>query len=356
MSARLPLVVDRPGIVVPVPVDPTGLQGPTRGQARGRRWRRTGRNLQVPAWVDATVPEQRIVEALAGAPPGAAVTGWAARRWLRGEWCEGTTADGSPRPVPIALGDRRAVRPREGVELTEGWLLPGDVIVVDGLPVTTAVRAVAYEVITAPSLLAAVQAVDMAACSDLISLEELADYRTRLAYRPNVTRIDDALAWADENAWSPQEVRMRLEWADATGRPVAHNQPLFDLDGNHLLTPDLLDAELGVAGEYDGPVHAAPDVLRRTIDKEALYRRHGIELVTMVSPRVDDLASFRSRLRAAYDSARRRAGAVRTWTTEQPAWWVDTTTVAHRRALTPDQRERWLRWQRPAGFPGPRRT
>ena len=33
--------------------------------------------------------------------------------------------------------------------------------------------------------------------------------------------------------------------------------PVCDPDGRHLLTPDLLDVEQGVAGEYDGVAHLA---------------------------------------------------------------------------------------------------
>ena len=47
----------------------TGTSGPTPKQARGRGWRRTSRGLYVPADVDGSNPEQRIVEA-AASPAG----------------------------------------------------------------------------------------------------------------------------------------------------------------------------------------------------------------------------------------------------------------------------------------------
>ena len=38
-----------------------------------------------------------------------------------------------------------------------------------------------------------------------------------------------------------------------------------------------------------------------------------------------------------------RRGTSRSWTMDQPDWWVDTSTVARRRALDADQRTVWLR-------------
>ncbi|WGL52079.1 hypothetical protein P5P86_19275 [Nocardioides sp. BP30] len=53
------------------------------------------------------------------------------------------------------------------------------------------------------------------------------------------------------------------------------------------------------------------------------------------------------RLVAAYQraAARRRTGL---WTLAQPHWWVDTSTVAQRRALTDRERRVWLKRQLPA--------
>src|SRR3546814_19607955 len=68
-----------PPIAVPVPVDPLGIAGPTRGRSRGPHWRQSSPNRFVPAHVDGTVPAQRIVEVVQQTPPGA-VTGWARLR------------------------------------------------------------------------------------------------------------------------------------------------------------------------------------------------------------------------------------------------------------------------------------
>lgn len=331
-------------MVQPVRVDPDGLTGPTPGQARGKRWRRVGKGLYVPADVDPTPTPQRIVEAVAGT--GAAATGWAALYWTYATWFDGLAGDGqTPLPVPIALHDRRKVRPRPGVRLSEDWLFEDEVVVVDGVPVTIPARSVTFEVRRARSLPRAVRIIDMAAFDDLIAIAELAAYADRLAGREGVRLLRQALPLANENAWSPPEVDMRLEW-EGTGRAesLLCNPALFDLSGRHLLTPDLFDPVHGVAGEYNGAVHDGVAPRRRDLDREEIYHRHGIEVVSMMSTDNRDVSRFIRRLHAGYRRAADRAGD-RTWTLEHPDGWVDTSTVALRRALPHDVRARWLRRQ-----------
>lgn len=337
--------ITRRGVVVPRPPDPAGVSGPTPGQARGPRWRRVAPGHYVPADTDSSARDQRIVESLAGMPPDAAVTGWASLGWRRARWFEGVGPDGStPLDVPVALDRRRGVRRRPGVELTEDWLLPADVELVDGLRATVPDRAVAFEACRARSLAAAVATVDMAAAADWVDLEGLATYAAVLGPRPGIRRFREALSRADENSWSPQESRMRLAWTDhRPGTVLAANRPVFDSRGRHLLTPDLLDERAGIVGEYDGAVHLEDHTRRRDLDREALCRDVGLELVTMMSAGRADAASFTARLDAAYRRSAARADASRSWTTEQPPWWVDTSTVARRRALTTSERALWLR-------------
>lgn len=330
--------ISRPGVVVPVHLDPSGRAGPTPGQARGRGWRRVGCGLYVPSSVDAGALEQRIVEAVAGSSGAAAATGWAGLAWQRGRWFRRDL------PVPVALGDRRAVRPRAGVTISEDWLFPDDLTELDGLALTCAERSVTYEVRHSSSLIAAVRVIDMAAYDDLVDLASLTAYAERLGSRPGTRRLRTALSWAEENAWSPQEPAMRIHWRRAVPRArLLCNAPVFDLDDNHLITPDLIDVEHAVAGEYDGVVHLEPGAFRRDLNRDALYRDLGIELVTMMSTDAPDISDFLVRLDAAYRRAAERRGAERHWTMQQPAWWVDTSTVAARRALSIDERAVWLR-------------
>ena len=52
------------------------------------------------------------------------------------------------------------------------------------------------------------------------------------------------------------------------------------------------------------------------------------------------------RMLATRARARFAAESARAWTIEKPPWWIPTETVAQRRALTADQRERLFRQPR----------
>ena len=68
---------------------------------------------------------------------------------------------------------------------------------------------------------------------------------------------------------------MRLTWRDArrvrARRPTVRSSTCTAATS---LTPDLLDEEAGVAGEYDGAIHLEDGPRRRDLDREALYRDH----------------------------------------------------------------------------------
>lgn len=339
------LALTRSGLVAPVRIDPTGRRGPTKRQAAGRSWRPAGPRHYVPSSVDGSRVQQRIVEAVGCCPPGSAATGWAAVSWLVPRWFDGRAPDGSLLPVPVALGDNGTARPRDGVLLSEDWLFDDDVVVVDGLPITVPERSVTFAVRTAGTDLAAIQAIDMAAYHDLVDLTGLSAYATRLGGRPGACRLRRAIAAADENSWSPQESLMRRLWVDDRGSHVLTNVPLFDDRGHHLLTLDVFDPAAGVGGEYDGDGHAAREQRRTDLARQDLARSLGIEVATMMAG-PGERTAFLGRLERAYRRARGAVG--RGWTLEQPAWWVDTTTVARRRALTAEQAERWLAHRRRA--------
>ncbi|MBM7516538.1 hypothetical protein [Nocardioides nitrophenolicus] len=299
----------------------------------------------MPADTDRSRTDQRIVEAIAPFPAGSAVTGWAGLHLLGARWFDGVDADGHHLDVEIALGHQQTARPRPGVHLVEEWLFDDDVIWVDGIPVTVPDRSVTHLARTARNDLEATRYVDMGAYDDLVSLSGLARYAARLGPRPGTRRLRRAIEQGDENAWSPTEVTTRLLWKGVfPARTLVCNAPVFDLAGRHLFTPDLLDVEAGVAGEYDGEDHAPREQRSRDLTRHELARRHRIEVVTTLSG-PHERERFVRRLHGAYERVDVGADASagrRSWTTEPPWWWVDTSTVSARRALTAYQREQWL--------------
>jgi hypothetical protein len=274
------------------------------------------------------------------APRYGAVTGWAGLCWLGGSWFTGLASDGvTPLPVPIA-GFRRTVRPQASIHLCGERYDPRETREVDGIRVSAAARSTAFAMRYAPSLLGAVEALDMACYDDLVSIEEVGEWVDR---HPSWTGIEQArlaVPLADENAWSPMEVGMRLDWPSGS---VLTNRPVFDLDGHHLGTPDLLDPVAGVMGEYDGDLHLAGSRRSQDLRRAERLTSRGLEQVVKVAADLRDAEPYRERLRSAYLRASRRPASDRAWTLELPHWWRPTFTVAQRRALDETERAIWLR-------------
>lgn len=327
--------------MLPVPVDPSGRCGPTRKQARGSGWRRTSHGHYVPAAVPVTA-DQRVVEASVLAGVSGAVTGWAALEWLGERWSDGLDPAGALRAVPVVAPGHGA-RGQQGFLVVNERLTGSDVMTVDGIRVTTPARSACFEACRAADVRAAVRWFDLPATWDLFSLAEAGEHLAAMAGRRGHPQARAALALASENCWSPAEVGMRMIWTLDLGiSGLLCNQPVFDLAGNHLGTPDLLDPVAGVVGEYDSQLHWG--ARGKDVRREGRFRRAGLECVAMVGTDRAGPSDFMQRTVDAYDRARRRTTRP-TWTLEGPPWWRWTQTVAQRRALSEWDRARWLRWQ-----------
>lgn len=329
---------------MPVAIDPTGVAGPTKGQAEGSKWRRTSRGFYVPNEVDGSLVEQRILEATAVLPSYGGVTGWAALCWMGGHWFSGFGLGGTTElPVRLATG-ATVIRAQPGIRPSTERLDPRDLTSFDSLSVTTAVRSVCFEMRYAPSERRAVVDLDMAAYSDLVSLAELGEFADRHSGWTGIPQCRSALTHADENSWSPRETLMRLVWTMDAGlpRPLC-NVPVFDRNGRHIGTPDLLDPAAGVIGEYDSSLHLEGRQRHKDVSREGDFRSLGLEYATMLAGDWGNTRGFIRRLHGAYERARWVDPSRRAWTLAQPAWWTDTSTVAKRRALEGWQRDRLLR-------------
>jgi hypothetical protein len=136
---------------------------------------------------------------------------------------------------------------------------------------------------------------------------------------------------------------LRLHWVlvlDITN--VVSNHPVFDLQGRHVGTPDLLDLDTGLIGEYDGFLHLEGRQRSRDITRESAFRALGLEPVTMVAADRGDLDAYSRRVLQARARLWARRQSPRRWTVEPPPWWTPTVTVEQRRHLTRIQRERYL--------------
>lgn len=338
--------LSRPGVVTPVSRDPEGVLGPTKRQTSGSAYRRTSWGLYVPSSVDSTNAEQRIVEAGAALPAYGGVTGWAALRWLGGRWFGGSHTDGEPRDVCLAT-NCADVRPQAGFRVSAERLSPLDLTSCDGLPITTSVRSVVFEMRYAANLRLAVEALDMACYSDLVSLAEVAAYVADHRGWTGIEQAREAVGLGREDSWSPQETQMGLVWQlDAKLPRCRFNVPIFDLSGNHLATVDMLDEDTELALEYNGIVHVLGEQRRRDRDREQVLRRAGLQILTLLEGDLPARARTAARMQEARIDAESATNSARRWTTTPPPWWRDTSTVAARRALSAYDTKRLLAHRR----------
>ena len=319
----LPRSVRPPGLVRPAPLDPTGRRGPTRGQAAGPRYRQTSAGLYVPAAVDGGVVEQRIVEQASRIRSYGAVTAWAALRWHGAAFFDGSVAAGTRRlPVPIVLGPAR-LRPDPRVALSQEQLAVGELVWIDGVPVTTPERAIFDEVRRRASLREGVVALEMAVAAGLVTLGGFAAYVVTRQAWTGVPLTREVSVLAGGECLSPPEARLRLVWMlDCGLPPPVCNRPVFDLRGNLLGIPDLFDPEAGLVGEYDGAHHKSHLRHRRDVAREERFRNHGLEYFVIVGGDLSDGDTAVRRIHRARARARFLPAPLRGWTLDPPAWWT----------------------------------
>lgn len=334
-----------PSIILPVPLDPTGRAGPTRGQARGAGWRQTSHGRYVPSHVDGSAPLQRVAEQAARLPPGGAVTGWAAGGLLGAAYLDGLAPDGVTRlPVPLAIGATGNIRGSDEVLLLRDELPADEIVVVQGIPCVIAERAAFDGMRLAPDHSEAVVHMDMLAHGEVTSIRRTQAYvDARGAGRKGVTRVRAALADAREDSWSPNETRMRMPWRHEAGLPEPLlNAPLFDRRGRFLGRPDLLDVESGLVGEFDGADHRGALRHSRDVGREERLRRHGLEVCRITGPDLLVPGLVRSRILSARSRAKYLAEPARLWTTTPPPGWAVELSLDERL----DQRDFQRDWER----------
>jgi hypothetical protein len=275
--------------VPPIRVDPLRRTGPSRGQARGPRWRKTGPGLYVPSDVSDALVEQRILEAWAHAGSDAVVTGWAALRLHGGGFFDGLARDGRTRlSVPVAANGSR-VRATNGLSMVEDRIPPDEVVEIHGIHCATVERALYDEMQRIGEVREMAVAVGAACAAQLTSVKRMRLYASTRRWYRDVRLVKQAIEMSVEDCRSPQEDRFRQIWElDARwGRPLI-NRTVLDLDGRFVAMPDLLDPVRGVVGEYAGADHRDIDRHEADVDRQADVRRVGLEWVEVVGRNLPD--------------------------------------------------------------------
>ena len=289
-----PVVAAPTGLVVPVPVDPTGRDGPTPGRARGPGWRRTSPRLYVPATTPRSV-EQRILEQSRRLPTGGAVGGWASLRLHGAAYFDGR----DDRDVPLVLPPGANLHPCPGGRLFRPASPPA-VLWAHGVPCVEPCAALLWELGRAPDHASALVAIDMALAARVVTLDVLRAVPWESLPRTHRGQVTRAIADADPRSLSPRETWLRWVWTDvARLGAVRCNWSVHGPDGRHLATPDLLDPVRGLAVDYDGAAHRDARRHRRDEQRKEALRSVYLEHLTVVGQGPGDEADVARRLRAA---------------------------------------------------------
>ncbi|HYB81894.1 MAG TPA: hypothetical protein VED43_09635 [Mycobacterium sp.] len=190
---------------------------------------------------------------------GAVIAGNSAAALLGAKWV-------SPALDAELIYDNR--RPPAGITVHSETLVPGEVVEVDGMPVTSPART-AFDIgRRMTSRLQAVQRLDALSNATDVKINEVEAVMVDHPGARGLLRLRGVLPLMDGGAESPQETRTRLVLIDA-GLPKPRTQiRLFDDYGDFVARIDMGYEDLRVGIEYDGPQHWADREQRdRDIDR-----------------------------------------------------------------------------------------
>jgi hypothetical protein len=211
------------------------------------------RRLLIGVYVAAQVPDDLLVRARALAlvvPEYAAVTDWTAC-WL----FTGILPPGQHLEVPPVYMFRFAGhgRLRNGLcSSGERSFLPEDLVVIEGVTVTTPLRT-AFDLGRLSHRDMAIGALDALLRLAEFTAAELLEGVERFRGQRGVVQLRELAPLADARAESPSESVLRLRWHDCPSLPRPTPQiPILGADGRAIYYLDLGVEELRFAAEYDG--------------------------------------------------------------------------------------------------------
>lgn len=279
---------DLSGVVRPRTSRALRDQGLSKHLLAGPRYRRTSPGRYVPSAVPLTTT-QRLIEAAAHLPPGAALGGWSAAHLLGARQLDGLDGARRPAPVVMCVPDGLHRRAAPGLRYVRQQLGPGDLVEVAGIPVTSALRTAADLARWAPDLEEAVVDLDTLLQAGVIAEDQVDEAAAHLVGRRGALQARTALALARRGARSPGETRLRLTYVLGVGAPTPLLNPrVHDRHDQLLGYPDLLDVEAGLVLEYDGETwqsaerpdgHLDPEQHRQDNVREEWFERNGLLVV-----------------------------------------------------------------------------
>ncbi len=190
-------------------------------------------------------------------------------------------AQDDPAVVHLCVAPPARGRRRSGYHVHVADLTDADVVILDGLAVTSLARTVT-DLALFSSFTWGVVAMD-AALRRGVEAEEIQSLVTRSARRPGVETLRTVVAFADARAESPLESISRVSMARA-GIPTPELQVQVLNEGGWVATSDFGWPEFGVVGEADGAGKFAPalaegqspeQAVQATLARDELIRQAG---------------------------------------------------------------------------------
>lgn len=285
-------------------------------------WEQRAHGLWRPAGMAVGEADGRVADAVALLTDGCVLGGWASLRFQGNDAFDGGREE--LRPALVHCGAGTQMRRRTVVEPCRATVWNHEVTSFEGVPVTTMARAVYDEMRLAPSLRAAVLALDSAvsrvrdtAHTSLGAVQHVVGSHRKTR---GIVRAKRALLLGSERSASPLETRTRLvAQLDAGLEALRVNAPVFSPSGALLGVADLLDEETGLVIETDGAHHR--DAQNHTDDnvREERLERAGLVVVRATSLDHGDVQGLVRRIRLGHRDA--RLSHRRAWTLEQPSWF-----------------------------------
>jgi very-short-patch-repair endonuclease len=224
------------------------LAGLSQNSLQSTPWRRVLRGV----WVHDSVPDSRQLRLDAVRlilPPGATACGLTAA-WLYGV----DVRRGDDLDVHVSCPKGARMRSRAGLRVRQETLDDSDVMTIDGIRVTTAIRT-SFDCARWLRGVERVVVVDALAHAGLAPIEKVRAYLAAMHRLRNLRRAEAVLDLADALAESAMETRVRVRLiAAGLPRPISQLS-VYEQTGEFVARLDLAFPDAKVAVEYDGAFH-----------------------------------------------------------------------------------------------------
>jgi hypothetical protein len=245
---------------------------------------------------------RHIHAALAAAPVGAILSGWAAAalHGVPNDFLDGTS-DGAKRlPVELIVPPDSGAYQRDGLRLRWAPCRVEDLVTYHGHLVTNGMRTATDLTRWAKYPEKALAAMDMCLRHGLASRHEVEHLQIphMKGYR-GIQLVRDSIAIASDRAESPKESELRYYWIES-GLPTPKiNAEVYDLRGQFIGRIDLMDEASGYGAEYNGHWHEMWD--RPELDSRRMIALRSLNLTmddfTKADFRGSSIAGINAKLR-----------------------------------------------------------